>query len=424
MIYYLYNILRTLLYPLVRYCFPLFSKKARARVNFEHQNFTRRPSLDRAEFAFEISSEGELEQVFPLIETLIKDEKSIEIVYSSQSVDEKIKGLVKKYPNQIRAFILPIICYQPWSKNHNVKKWLTADHLFLCRYDFFPELIAFGRKSKSFTLVSATAKSLESKNPISGAYYKWCLKSFDKIVSVSQKEKDSITRLANISQSQIEVFDFRILQINNRLNRSESTLDENWPLWRDLHANLNNRQKTKVILGNFWNHEFELIKPLADKVSLVLVPHQLQESKMDILRSKLGTKKINFIEIKQDTTHIPSDFEGVFILNLKGILCELYSLFDIAYVGGGFGSSIHSALEPYLAGCRIVTGPRIHRSTEFDVISEYDSPSIRSLSKLNDIANYILNENITDTEHIQFSDHYRGHMPALLMWLGLSQGEY
>ena len=59
---------------------------------------------------------------------------------------------------------------------------------------------------------------------------------------------------------------------------------------------------------------------------------------------------------------------GVILINLKGVLCELYKFFAISFVGGGHGVSIHSVMEPYIAGSRIFCGPKVFRSTEFQFI--------------------------------------------------------
>ncbi|MAZ48072.1 MAG: hypothetical protein CME65_05895 [Halobacteriovoraceae bacterium] len=426
MIYYLYNIFRVVIYPIVRHLLPLVSKKAKARVEFEHNNLLRRPLLERADFAFEVSSEGELEQVYPLIQSLINRHKTIELVYASESVDEKIKALVKKYPQQVRSFILPILGYQPWSKFHNVRLWLTAEHLFLCRYDFFPELIDYGiRKSKTFNLISASLKGQESKNFLAKAYYKWCIKSFDKIVAVSQVEKNKLINDLSVSAKSIEVFDFRILQISNRLQSCEETLDHSWPLWHKFRDILNNRsheeKKKKLILGSYWSEEFELIKGLSANTILTIVPHQLKKEKIENLKAKMEQENIPFFELTKETDCIDPEFKGVYLINLKGILCELYSLFDIAYVGGGFGSSVHSVLEPYMANCKVFTGPKIHRSSEFDIIRDYDSDSIKSYNDLNAVVEDIKNMETSDTASKHFMRHFEGHIDAIELWLGISQ---
>src|SRR5690606_11150334 len=51
-----------------------------------------------------------------------------------------------------------------------------------------------------------------------------------------------------------------------------------------------------------------------------------------------------------------------------GVLCELYADLGLAYVGGGFEASVHSILEPLVAGVdRLAAGPKNERSTEFDI---------------------------------------------------------
>lgn len=426
MIYYLYNIFRVIIYPIVRHLLPLVSKKASARVEFEHNNLLRRPLLEKADFAFEVSSEGELEQVFPLIQSLIKRHKTIELVYASESVDEKIRALVKKYPQQVRSFILPILGYQPWSKLHNVRLWLTAEHLFLCRYDFFPELIDYGiKKSQTFNLISASMKGQESKNFLAKVYYKWCMRSFDKIVAVSQSEKDKLINDLNISPKDIEVFDFRILQITNRLQLYQETLDQKWPLWRKFREVLNIRSqeenKKKLILGSYWSEEFELIKNLSANTILAIVPHQLGKEKIENLKTKMQLEHIPFLELNLETESIDLEFKGVYLINLKGILCELYSLFDVAYVGGGFGLSVHSVLEPYIAGCKVFTGPKVHRSSEFDTISDYDSGSIQSYNSLGELVEALKNIKTSETASEHFMRHFEGHIDAIELWLGISQ---
>ena len=45
------------------------------------------------------------------------------------------------------------------------------------------------------------------------------------------------------------------------------------------------------------------------------------------------------------------------LVDEMGFLAELYAHADWAYVGGGFGSGIHSTLEPAAAGIPICCGP-------------------------------------------------------------------
>jgi 3-deoxy-D-manno-octulosonic-acid transferase len=53
---------------------------------------------------------------------------------------------------------------------------------------------------------------------------------------------------------------------------------------------------------------------------------------------------------------------GAVVVDRLGVLAQLYTAADAAYVGGGFGRrGLHSVLEPAAAGAPVVFGPR-HRS--------------------------------------------------------------
>ena len=55
----------------------------------------------------------------------------------------------------------------------------------------------------------------------------------------------------------------------------------------------------------------------------------------------------------------------VFIIDTIGILGKIYSYADIAYVGGGFGTSgLHNILEPAAFGIPIIIGPNHEKFPE------------------------------------------------------------
>jgi 3-deoxy-D-manno-octulosonic-acid transferase len=41
-----------------------------------------------------------------------------------------------------------------------------------------------------------------------------------------------------------------------------------------------------------------------------------------------------------------------------GFLAELYSIMDWSWVGGGFGSGVHSTIEPAVHGLAVFSGPK------------------------------------------------------------------
>ena len=157
------NIFRLLLYP-----FLPFFRFTRRRVHFESKNLQeeacqsfRKQNL-RADYAFEVSSEGELEQVFPLIEHLLQEKKRVELMFASESVEKKCRRLYQNAPKQMRFLRLPLASFSlpPSRGRQNIASWLSAPTLILCRYDFYPELLLYGcALHHRLILVSATFKN-------------------------------------------------------------------------------------------------------------------------------------------------------------------------------------------------------------------------------------------------------------------------
>lgn len=87
---------------------PVFSSSVRERIRFEKKNKKENKSFREdgqvADYAFEISSEGELEQVKAIIEKLLTENYKIELIYCSKSVEKQCQVLADKYPKVLRTF--------------------------------------------------------------------------------------------------------------------------------------------------------------------------------------------------------------------------------------------------------------------------------------------------------------------------------
>jgi 3-deoxy-D-manno-octulosonic-acid transferase len=406
-----FNIFWFFLYPILNWILPLFITSLKERRKFELDNCSNPAArsfskdLITADLAFEVSSEGELEQVKPLIIKSLDEKMNVELIYCSDSVRTQCEKLYQKYSDNLRVLRMPLITY----KFNNLDglsayEWLTAKRFHLCRYDFFPELLFYGEyKADKFYLLSATLKNMrfQSMGLIKTKLYEYVYGLFSAFVVPTQKDKDLLRIHYSINPNDIEVFDFRLLQINHRLDKKIETLEEKIPGFNFL-KDLIEETKDNIVFGSFWANEVSLfdenflnnIKTM--KALAILVPH-------DLSNESLGKIKINIR--KQDSSmpiyiidntdeaacvqKIIAEFRekpGFIILNIKGVLCEFYSLFKCAFVGGGHSKSVHSLLEPYLAGCNLLCGPKIHRSTEYDIIHEKSCDHIEIVSDFNDFS--------------------------------------
>lgn len=360
------------------------------RILFERKNFFNdecrsfKFDLKIADFCFEISSEGELEQVRPLIEYYLGKEKKIEILFASPSVETKCLKLAQDFKDQIRVFRLPIVSFapvpffyfqSPWS-------WVSAPVIIFCRYDFYPELLSFKFFGKKLILVSAT-----NKNPSWFKNQSYFL--FDFIVAANDFEARYFR--THFEKKKIESFDFRIPRIFRRLESAAQTLNSVIEISSYLKYLNSDSDTLKMVMGSAWESDLDILKTgnwaediITGKIHLLIVPHDLSTFSIAKIKDKLDSfmSKVPIYEIKRGEEFECSQFlinPGIIILNLTGILCEIYSKFSWAYVGGGYERSIHSVLEPFLSGSIVVVGPKIYRSTEYDLVKEYAPDEIHLL---------------------------------------------
>jgi 3-deoxy-D-manno-octulosonic-acid transferase len=353
----------------------------RKRLDFERKNFLEESSLafSKADFCFEISSEGELEQVRPLIEAALSRQKKIEIIYSSPSVEIKCNHLYSMFPQQVRLLRLPLLSASPLSFLYfkSLWEWVKSPVVVFCRYDFFPELLLLKLFKKKFILVSGAFKKT--------SWYKLeSFKLFDVVVAATKLEKKKFESLLKPA-ARVYDCDFRVPRIARRFQNASETLSEKTSLGFYIKKLQSIPSDKKIILGSAWASDLKILNDqrLIERVKrgdlhLLLAPHKLDNEHVFSLKEKcvelFGHDAVEVIDANNPY------FDGsVVILQMGGILCELYSLFSIAYVGGGYERSIHSVLEPFFSNNAVVVGPSINRSTEYDLAFELAPSEIHVL---------------------------------------------
>lgn len=343
------------------------------RLNFERKNFLEEECRSfkkdelRADYCFFISSEGELEQARPLIEGVLLRNKKVEIVYTSPSVETKCQNFYKKHPEQMRLWRLPLLSASPFSLLYfqSVWEWVSAPVVVFCRYDFFPELLTLKYFGKKFVLVSGAFKKT--------TWFKLqSFKFFDVVVAATVAEKKNFEELLG-DKKKVFACDFRVPRITERMEKAEVTLAEKTSITNYLTYLRSLNSSEKIIIGSAWNSDLgifnseELKKAVKEKkLHILIAPHKLDNEFSLSLKSEcekyFGAESVGIVNEM-------TSFKGqsVVILQMGGILCELYSLFALTYVGGGFERSIHSVLEPFVSNNAVVCGPKIGRSTEIDL---------------------------------------------------------
>jgi 3-deoxy-D-manno-octulosonic-acid transferase len=435
LMYNLYLLARVILLPFLKYVLPLFSKQARTRIKFENLNIAQVQNIDRAQFGFEISSEGELEQVKVVLTRLLEEGESVELLFCSPSVEDQCQKIFRKFPNQVRLYRVPILGFNPFTKLGHPGKWMTCEKFIMCRYDFYPELIHYGAtKAKEFTLFAATLKNFDSKPSIARHYLKYCYHEFHKIVTVTNCSRSAMEKDLGIPLEKIEVYDFRVVQIIERQEKKINVFKQKLPHSKTFLNFLSNiPSNEKFIFGSYWKNEIDIFTEhdfSKDGKQFFLFPHQLSAVNISTIILDFQNMGVSVFEFNADTTEeqlkdimeLAKTQSIVWVVNLKGLLCEIYTYFDYAFIGGGHGVSVHSLLEPYLANCIVFCGPKIHRSTEHTLIKENSPRRIFVAEEQSEVLELMFLEATHETVSIEnFKSHYEGHLGVLLFWLGISK---
>jgi 3-deoxy-D-manno-octulosonic-acid transferase len=372
-------------FPLIRLInlFLFWNSKVEDRERFEKRNkfealaHSFKEKNETADLCFEFSSEGEYQQIAPLVDDALKVGKKIELVFFSPSVEKGVMRLAAQYPKQIRYLRFPLVRIFPFIPRRSFTHWVTAKKLIMVRYDLFPELLLWSlKKDHELKILWMTFKKERTRGHGPSLWKKLFLKAASGIVYAGAPD----LKQGEVLGFKGKAFDFRIEQIKRRMEKKADKFRSQfifYPVFKNHVESF--PQERRLIMGNAWPSDLFLLKDLPPDVLLVIVPHQLSEEILGLFREGLDNLGREVFECFDGTEVFrPS---STILINKKGILCELYADFQFSYVGGGFEGSIHSVLEPLVAGSTSVScGPFHHRSTEYDIaldlnrISEVNTP--------------------------------------------------
>lgn len=382
-----------LLFPLIPF--------TRARLAFEAKNLTDpysksfKMSAKVAPFLFEISSEGELDQVRPLIDFFISRNENVEIIFASPSVEKKVMALAQESQGRVAIFRLPLLSFFPFIKGRDIFQFATAKNIIFCRYDFYPELFALTHlRGGKAILVNATLKGKKR----GGLYRQLLYKYFDAIVAGTKRDGERIVK--ELGGKVVASFDFRTIAIFKRLNNRGEHFKKSEAISLLINDLERFPYRKRVVLGSAWPIEMDAFRNDEFKKGIIkgewrvlIFPHKLSSDYLDSIMSSIPYDLPHFLinkESKKNEIENILSNNGVIVVGLSGYLCEFYAHVGHAFVGGGHGRSIHSILEPFLAGAVVYCGPKTFRSTEFDLIREFSSEHLFVIDQLEELYPFLL----------------------------------
>ncbi|MGB9770843.1 MAG: 3-deoxy-D-manno-octulosonic acid transferase [Candidatus Kapaibacteriota bacterium] len=362
-----YNFLLSLLWlvkPILMVLNPKFAKRESEWLKVLKNNFEKIENKGtRKTIWIHSASMGEFEQAKPLIE-------AIKIRYPQFFVLVTFFS-PSGYENQKNYPYADVILYLPFDFWWNSKKFINLvkpNIAIFIKYEFWLNFLVGLHKNNVPTYLVAATEPFRFRNSIFYSFFlKYALNYFTKIFVMDEKDLKFFSGL-NLKVPLALEFDTRFDRVYSKVQNPDPLPFKKEDLSGDL----------VLVAGSVWEPDLELIfKAKEDLMSelelkIIYVPHEPTERIIEYIE-KNDKNSIRYSKILS-LNHLERAesffFERNIIVDKIGLLLSLYSLADVAYVGGGFGKGLHSIIEPAGYFLPIICGGNISNSK--DAINLYE----------------------------------------------------
>lgn len=338
----IYNLIIYLYASAVRLA-ALFNKKASLMVAGHAEAFDKlkREIDSSAKYIwFHAASLGEFEQGRPLIEEIRKQYPNYKILQtffspSGYEVRKNYKGA-------------DIVCYLPFDTPGNARHFIRLVQpcmAFFVKYEFWKNyLVELNRKSIPVYSVSSIFRDGQIFFRWYGAGYRDVLKQFTHLFvqnknSVSLLEKIGVRNTTVVGDTRFD----RVLEICRQAKEL--------PVVEQFKG-----KAVTLVAGSSWAPDEDIFIPYFNahpEMKLIIAPHVIDEGHIKEIIGKLNRTVVRYTQATPETI-AQAD---CLIIDCFGLLSSIYRYGEIAYIGGGFGVSIHNTLEAAVYGMPVIFGP-------------------------------------------------------------------
>lgn len=298
---------------------------------------------------FHAASAGEFEQAKPVIELLKSSTTPFFVVVSFFSPSG--------YEVHRNYKFADAIIYLPLDSFFSVRYFLRhirPDIAVIVRYELWFELLWQLRQHKTpVLLISATFPARHF--PFFTSVLTAMLRAVTTIYTASNAESEKFRLFVLSSTTLISATDTRFDRISSVVQSARAT-DSVLP--PDFFA----PDDIILVAGSTWPDDEHLLASVLDdekftRIRCIFVPHEVNSAHLNALQLLVPDAiLLSDIQLNKWRRHI--------IVDSYGALLRLYRYAHIAYVGGGFGTGVHSTAEPAGYGIPILSGMNIRRSPD------------------------------------------------------------
>ncbi len=324
-----------------------------------------------------VASLGEFEQGLPILEKLRQEYPSYKLLvtFFSPSGFE-----VKK-----NTEVADVVTYLPMDTLKNASRFMAVVRPKLAifvKYEIWPNFLRELKKQNiSALLVSAIFKKEQIYFRPYGGFIRKALRTFEHIFVQDSKSKPLLRsiKVDKVTKSGDTRFD-RVSQILEQNN--ENALIGNFK-----------QDKTCVVAGSTWPEDEKILVPFMNSSELeikwIIAPHNIKRDHIEKLQKSIHKRTALYSQLSNDKF----DELDVVIVDNIGLLAQIYSYADIAYVGGGFATGLHNTLEPAVFGIPVVIGPNYKGFKEAeDLVSKKGIKVVKNRDEFNRLMDEFLGQ--------------------------------
>lgn len=296
---------------------------------------------------FHAASLGEFEQGRPLIEKIRERHPHYRILltfFSPSGYEVR-----KNYAGA------DIVCYLPFDKPRNVKRFLDIIHpcmAFFIKYEFWQNYLDELHKRR---IPVYSVSSIFRKDQIFfkwyGGSYRKVLKDFDQLFVQNETSKRFLSKIG----------------VNRVMVVGDTRFDRVWDI-RCQAKELPLVEKFKgsaltLVAGSSWSPDEDLFIEYFNThpdIKLIIAAHVIDENHLVEIINKLKRSYVRYSKANEKNV-LEAD---CLIIDCFGLLSSIYRYGDIAYIGGGFGAGIHNILEAAVYEMPVIFGPRYGKFME------------------------------------------------------------
>jgi len=360
-------------------CLAVFNTKLKQGVDGRKLTFSKLRNVINPKdktFWFHCASLGEYEQGLPVFEALKIKHPNYKVVLSFFSPSG--------YEVRKNTEIADVVVYLPLDTTKNAKEFLDTvnpDYIVFVKYDIWPNFLhQIKKRQLNAILISAIFRRNQTFFKWYGSYMKSALFGFNHIFT---QDENSKLLLENINYNSVSVSgDTRFDRVSNQL-KTDNTVSF-------IEAFKGNN--LCVVFGSTWPDDDKLYLDFINRndnlgIKFIIAPHNIKPNYIKSLKKQIQVETICYTELSKndDLTNC-----NVFIMDTIGYLSRAYSYADIAYVGGGAGSTgLHNILEAAVFGIPIRIGKNYKKFPEAKAL--IDLGGVESVFNAIDFKSSLLN---------------------------------